>query len=95
MFADTQRAGARHAIEALRRSGADITMLTGDGAEVARDVAEALGIERDEVHAEQQPEAKSARIVAAQAAGHTFFDGQDAPHKLGSPAPNRLTPVVN
>jgi heavy metal translocating P-type ATPase len=69
MFADTPRAGARQAIEALRRSGGGIAMLTGDGTEVARDVAEAVGIGRDEVHAEQQPEEKSARIVAAQAAG--------------------------
>jgi Cu+-exporting ATPase len=69
MFADTPRAGARQAIEALRSSGGGIAMLTGDGTDVARDIAEAVGIGRDEVHAEQQPEAKSARIVAAQAAG--------------------------
>jgi heavy metal translocating P-type ATPase len=83
MFADTPRAGAKQAIEALRRSGAAIAMLTGDEIKVALDVAEAVGIAGDLVYAEQQPEAKSARIVAAKATGRAVAfvgDGlNDAP----------------
>jgi heavy metal translocating P-type ATPase len=83
MFSDTPRAGAKQAIEALRKSGAGIAMLTGDETEVALGVAEAVGIASDLVYAEQQPEAKSARIVAAEATGCTVAfvgDGlNDAP----------------
>jgi Cu+-exporting ATPase len=83
MFADTPRAGARQAINALRGSGASIAMLTGDETEVALGVAKAVGIASGRVYAEQQPEAKSARIVAAQAKGCTVAfvgDGlNDAP----------------
>jgi len=69
MFSDTPRSGAKQAIEALRGSGAGIAMLTGDETKVALGVAEAVGIASDQVYAEQQPEAKSARIVAAQTTG--------------------------
>jgi cation transport ATPase len=83
MFSDAPRAGARQAIEALRRSGAGVAMLTGDNIEVALRVAGAVGIASDLVYAAQQPEAKSTRIVAAQAAGRTVAfvgDGlNDAP----------------
>jgi cation transport ATPase len=83
MFSDTPRSGAKQAIEALRRSGAGIAMLTGDETEVALGVAEAVGIASDQVYAEQQPEAKSARIMAVQATGCTVaFVGEglnDAP----------------
>jgi P-type E1-E2 ATPase len=82
-FSDTPRAGAKQAIEALRKSGAAIAMLTGDETVVALGVAEAVGIASDLVYAEQQPEAKSARIVAAEATGYTVAfvgDGlNDAP----------------
>jgi P-type E1-E2 ATPase len=58
-------------------------MLTGDETEVALAVARAVGIATDQVYAEQQPEAKSARIVAAEATGRTVAfvgDGlNDAP----------------
>jgi heavy metal translocating P-type ATPase len=83
IFSDTPRSGAKQTIEALRRSGAGIAMLTGDETEVALRVAEAVGIASDQVYAEQQPEAKSARIMAAQATGCTVaFVGEglnDAP----------------
>src|SRR5260370_4638924 len=68
-FSGTPRAAAKQAIEALRKSGAAIAMLTGDETVVALGVAEAVGIASDLVYAEQQPEAKSARIVAAEATG--------------------------
>ena len=83
MFSDTPRAGAKQAIEALRKSGVGIAMLTGDETEVALGVAEAVGIASDQVYAEQQPEAKSARIVAAETTDRTVAfvgDGlNDAP----------------
>jgi Cu+-exporting ATPase len=83
MFADRPRPGAKQAIAALGASGATVAMLTGDEPEVALGVAEACGIARGQVHAEQDPEAKSARIVAAQVAGRTVAfvgDGlNDAP----------------
>jgi heavy metal translocating P-type ATPase len=83
MFSDTPRPGAKQTIDALRRSGAVISMLTGDEMRVALGVAEAVGIARHRVYAEQQPEMKSARITAAQAAGCTVAfvgDGlNDAP----------------
>jgi Cu+-exporting ATPase len=71
MFSDTPRAGAKQAIEALHRSGVGIAMLTGDDTKVALSVAEVVGIASDQVYAQQQPEAKSVRIVAAQATGCT------------------------
>jgi P-type E1-E2 ATPase len=58
-------------------------MLTGDRIDVARRVAQSVGISRDQVYAEQWPEAKSARILAVQATGSTVAfvgDGlNDAP----------------
>jgi P-type Cu+ transporter len=82
-FADTPRAGAKQAVAALRKSGAEIAMLTGDGCEVAVQMAEAVGIAREVVYAEQQPEAKAARIVSAQEEGRVVAfvgDGlNDAP----------------
>jgi P-type Cu+ transporter len=69
LFADMPRQGARQAVVALRESGAEIAMLTGDDIEVAVRVAEAIGIANGLVFATQQPEAKAARIVAAQARG--------------------------
>jgi Cu+-exporting ATPase len=83
MFSDVPRPGARRAIDALRRSGAEVAMLTGDTTEVALGVAEAVGIASVQVHADQQPEAKSARIMAVQATGRAVAfvgDGlNDAP----------------
>src|SRR6202040_3812496 len=69
LFADAPREGAKQAVAALRKSGAEIAMLTGDGFEVAASVAEAVGLANGLVYAEQQPEAKAARIVAAQGRG--------------------------
>jgi cation transport ATPase len=83
MFSDIPRPRASQTVEALRRSGAEIAMLTGDQIDVARRVAQSVGISRDQVYAEQQPEVKSARILATQATGSTVAfvgDGlNDAP----------------
>jgi Cu+-exporting ATPase len=58
--ADRIKATTREAVEALRREGIRIVMVTGDGRATADAVARELGIE--EVHAEVLPEAK-ARLV--------------------------------
>jgi Cd2+/Zn2+-exporting ATPase len=61
--ADRPRAAARDALDLLRAHGVRrIVMLTGDHAESARVVAEALGV--DEHHAALLPEEKHARIKA-------------------------------
>jgi Cu+-exporting ATPase len=69
LFADAPRQGAKQAVAAICKSGAQIAMLTGDDIEVAVRVAEAIGMATSLVFATQQPEAKAARIVTAQARG--------------------------
>jgi Cu+-exporting ATPase len=59
--ADPIRANARESIEALRKQGLHVIMLTGDNLTTARIVADAVG-GLDGVHAELKPEDK-ARIV--------------------------------
>jgi P-type Cu+ transporter len=59
--ADPIRANARESIEALRKQGLRVIMLTGDNLTTAKIVADAVG-GLDEVHAELKPEDK-ARIV--------------------------------
>ncbi len=64
---DRIRSGTPAALDALRASGIDIVMLTGDSATTARAVASTLGI--DTVHAETSPADKAAVIAALKAAG--------------------------
>ncbi|WP_159999743.1 heavy metal translocating P-type ATPase [Roseomonas sp. 18066] len=66
-FEDAPRPGAAAAIQALRRQGVEIAMLSGDGPAAAGAVAKALGIR--EVAAGVLPEGKAARIAAWQATG--------------------------
>ncbi|KWB75319.1 heavy metal translocating P-type ATPase [Burkholderia ubonensis] len=68
-FSDRPRPGARDALEGIRAAGAGVAMLTGDHLSVAQRVAHAVGIADDAIFAEQSPEAKAQRILAAQAAG--------------------------
>jgi len=58
--ADTLRPHAREAVEALKRLGVAIAMLTGDHRATAEAVAEKVGI--SEIHAEMTPETKLAEI---------------------------------
>ncbi|GLU35011.1 cation-translocating P-type ATPase [Trinickia caryophylli] len=69
-FADRPREGARRALAALRAQCATIAMLTGDREQVARAIAEAVGIGDIAIFAAHTPEQKAARIVAAQRAGN-------------------------
>jgi Cd2+/Zn2+-exporting ATPase len=56
-FTDEIRQGSRETLSALRRLGIkQIVMVTGDRAEVAREVAEAIGV--DQYHANLLPQAK-------------------------------------
>jgi Cu+-exporting ATPase len=65
--ADPVRANAKESIEALRRQGMKVIMLTGDNPTTADVVARAVG-GLDGVHAEMKPEDK-ARIVGELKAG--------------------------
>ncbi|MEW6637402.1 MAG: cation-translocating P-type ATPase, partial [Actinomycetota bacterium] len=68
-IADTLRPGAREAIEALRRIGVRrIEMLTGDNAQTARAIAEAVGV--DAAHAQLLPDRKLEYIRKLQREGH-------------------------
>lgn len=59
--ADELKAGATAAVDALRRRGLSVLLVTGDSEAVARAVAERAGI--DDIHAETLPEEK-ARVIA-------------------------------
>jgi Cu2+-exporting ATPase len=80
-LADEIRPESRHAVDALRRAGVHVVMVTGDAEPVARAVAAELGI--DEVFAGVRPEHKSERVAQLQRQGRTVAmvgDGvNDAP----------------
>jgi len=59
-IADPIKAGSRDAVNALRRMGLDVVLLTGDSDVVAKSVARAIGVER--VVAGVLPEGKVAEI---------------------------------
>jgi Cu+-exporting ATPase len=66
--ADPVRADARTSIEALRKSGLKVIMLTGDNPETANAVAAMVG-GLDDVHAELKPEDKARIVGELKAAG--------------------------
>jgi P-type Cu+ transporter len=80
-LADTERPGARAAVEALHALGITTAMLTGDNERAARAVAEHAGVRR--VQFDLRPEDKEAAIRAARARGEVVAmvgDGiNDAP----------------
>jgi len=67
--ADTVRESAKQAVAALRDRGLDVWMITGDNERTARAVAEEVGIDPENVHAEVLPEDKAAVIDDIQADG--------------------------
>lgn len=80
-IADPPRPESAAAITALRALGVEPVMITGDRAEVARELGARVGIER--IHAGARPTEKAALVAAEQARGHTVAmvgDGiNDAP----------------
>ncbi len=66
-FADTPRAGARAAIEQLRRLGIDSTMISGDNEGAAAAIASSLGLAHFEANV--LPHEKSARVTALKSGG--------------------------
>ena len=81
VIADRLKPGAREAVAALRRQGAEPLLVTGDAEGPARDIAARVGI--DDVRAGVLPAGKLALIEELQRAGHTVAmvgDGvNDAP----------------
>ena len=67
-LADVVRDESREAVDALHRRGVDVAMLTGDAQNVARAVAEELGI--DEYFAEVLPDEKDEIIQGLQDQGY-------------------------
>ncbi len=65
--ADRTKDGAREAVDALRRMGMRVVMITGDHERVGRAVGDELGV--DEVVAGVLPDGKTDRVRALQAAG--------------------------
>jgi Cu2+-exporting ATPase len=66
-LADLIRDESREAVKALKDAGVQVAMLTGDSADVARWVADELGL--DVVFAEVRPEDKAAKVKELQAQG--------------------------
>ncbi len=74
--ADTPRPHAREGLDALRREGLTrLAVLTGDHANVARAVADDLGLSADQVHADLLPEDKVDRLRTLKANGTVAFVG--------------------
>ncbi|NIC01052.1 copper-translocating P-type ATPase [Halobacterium sp. R2-5] len=81
--ADTIKESATEAVNQLQERGVDVMMITGDNERTARAVAEQVGIDPENVHAEVLPEDKSNAVEAIQDEGRKAMmvgDGvNDAP----------------
>ncbi len=81
--ADTVKESAKTAVSQLHERGIEVMMLTGDNERTARAVADAVGIDPDNVRAEVLPEDKSDAVEAIQEDGRRAMmvgDGvNDAP----------------
>ncbi|MGI0493803.1 heavy metal translocating P-type ATPase [Alkalinema pantanalense CENA528] len=67
---DPLRSDARSTLQTLQQEGLRVLLLTGDRRETAQAVAQALGLETDQVIAEVKPEEKSQAIAQLQVQGH-------------------------
>ena len=70
-IADTPKADAKGAVDALRREGVEVFMLTGDNRGTAMAIASVLGIPADHVLAEVLPDEKSMEVRRLQDAGRS------------------------
>ena len=81
--ADTVKQSATDAVSQLQERGVDVMMITGDNERTARAVAERVGIDPENVHAEVLPEDKSDAVESVQEGGRKVMmvgDGvNDAP----------------
>ena len=82
-FGDEPKPGAKDALDALRKLGIRIMMISGDNRGAALAMARRLGLTDDEVMAEVLPGDKAAKVAALKVGGHTVAmvgDGvNDAP----------------
>ncbi|GAA6063279.1 hypothetical protein JCM10212_004661 [Sporobolomyces blumeae] len=69
-LADTIKAEARQAIDALRWMGVEVQLATGDQETTARAIADEVGIAEVDVHASMSPNGKKALVEKLQKAGH-------------------------
>ena len=69
-LADTVKAEARQAIDALRWMGVEVLLATGDQPLTARAIAEEVGIAPVDVHAAMSPNGKKALVQKLQQQGH-------------------------
>jgi len=87
-FDDTPLAEARSTIEALRRRGLHVTLLTGDLAQAAQRVAAAVGVGGGDIQAGLSPQAKLAALDRSRQGGEPVAmvgDGlNDAPVLAGA-----------
>jgi Cu+-exporting ATPase len=68
-LADTLKPHSRQAVDALRRGGADVYLLTGDNPTTALAIGSMLGLPADRIFAGVLPDAKAARVAALSQAG--------------------------
>lgn len=66
-FSDTVKETSKKTVELLRAMGKDVRMLTGDGAEAAKEIASQVGVET--IHAQILPQEKASIITALQQEG--------------------------
>ncbi|GAA5957613.1 hypothetical protein JCM3765_001455 [Sporobolomyces pararoseus] len=69
-LADTIKAEARQAIDALRWMGIEVQLATGDQETTAKAIADEIGIRSADVHASMSPNGKKALVEKLQKQGH-------------------------
>jgi Cu+-exporting ATPase len=69
LLRDQVKGDSASAVAALRKIGLRVLLITGDRAAAARQVAQAVGIDPADIHAEVPPSGKAAAIAKFQAAG--------------------------
>jgi Cu+-exporting ATPase len=84
-IADVVKDSAKEAVEALRKMGIDVYMITGDNARTARAIGEQLGISN--VLAEVLPEDKAKEVTKLQAEGKIVMMVGDGGERRAGPGP--------